>query len=193
MSAARGQAGTSLLELIFVAGILGILTGMAILFSPAWVAEAKSDGAREQVVAALRLARERAIADRRNFEVRFVGTDQIQIVRRDVAGNAEVGTTVVETVTLEGGMTFHLPPGVPDVPASADLVPGTDANGINVGGAAAQIFTSEGMLVDQTGDPLNVELFIARRNDAASSRAVTIFGPTALVRGYTWNGASWAH
>jgi prepilin-type N-terminal cleavage/methylation domain-containing protein len=193
MCAARpgGQAGFSLIETVFVVGIIGILSGMAVLVSGSWVAAAKADGGLDQVVSALRTARERAIADRRNIEVRFQAPNQIAIVRRDVVGNVEAGTTVLETITIEGSLRFHLPTGVPDLAGADDLVPGTGDSGINDGTAAAEIFTAEGTLVDQTGDPLNVEVFIAQGDDRLSSRAVTVFGPTAFIRGYTWNGSAW--
>jgi hypothetical protein len=179
-------------ELTVVVAITGVVLATAVIFHPAWITGPSADGGLETVMRAFRFARERSIAERRNVEVRFVNPNQIQVVRRDVVGTAEVGTTLLETFTLEGDMRFQVLTGVPDLGAADNLVVGTGANGINDGTATSDIFTSEGTFVDQTGDPLNLEVFMARRNERLSSRAVTVFGSTALIRGYTWNGRTWA-
>jgi len=187
----RRQDGFSLLELIFVVAIFGVLSTMAMMAAASWTEHAQADGAIEQIRSAFREARERAIADRRNVEIRFPNTNQIQLVRHDVVGNAESGETVLGTYTLEGDMTFQLPYGVSDFTGSDNLVAGTGESGLNVGTATEQIFTSEGTLVDQAGDSLNMELFVAHGSDKLSTRAVTVFGPTAFIRGYLWNGRTW--
>ena len=187
----RRSAGFTLLEVVFVAAFLALMASMAAVAAPSWVFHARADGALTQVQTTFRRARERAIADRRNVEVRFTGPAQLQVVRRDVTGNTEVGTTILETITLEGAVQFGRLPGVPDLVGPDNLVPGTGTNGLNVGTATAQIFTSEGTFVDQTGDPLNIEVFLAGRTDPLTSRAVTVFGPTALIRAFTWNGRVW--
>ena len=59
------------------------------------------------------------------------------------------------------------------------------------GGALTVSYTSEGEFVDENGDPANGSVFIGRNNEPLSARAVTIFGPTALVREWHWNGVQW--
>jgi hypothetical protein len=189
---ATSHAGFSLVELTVIVAITGVLLGTAVMFRPSWMASASADGGLETVLRAFRLARERAIAERRNVEVRFINPNQIQVVRRDVVGIVEVGTTLLETFTFEGDMRFQVISGVPDLGVANNLVAGTGVNGVNDGTATADIFTSEGTFVDQAGDPLNLEVFIARRDERLSSRAVTVFGSTALIRGFTWNGQAWS-
>jgi hypothetical protein len=176
---------------MFVVAVLGTLLGTAALFSPDLLRVTTADSGLQQVVDVLRRAREQAIAERRNIEVRFLGPNTIQLVRRDVDGFVETGTTVLETVTLEGDVRFGTVTGAQDLAGADDLVPGLGTNGINTGTTGAPLFTSEGTLVDQAGDPLNVEVFVARGDDPLSSRVATIFGPTALVRGYAWDGRAW--
>ena len=53
------------------------------------------------------------------------------------------------------------------------------------------MFTSEGTFVDQQGDPLNGTLFLSVPGDPSSARAITMFGPTALIRAWRWNGQEW--
>lgn len=186
------QAGFSMLEMVFVLGIIGVLSSMAVMVSGAWIGTAKADSGLQQLEGAFRFARERALADRRNIEVQFLEPNRIQVVRRDVVGTVESGTTVLETFTIEGQMRFGTVASVPDLTGADDLVTGTGTGGINDGTASAEIFTSEGTLVDQTGDPLNLEVFVSNPNDPLSARAVTVFGPTAFIRGYTWNGTEWS-
>jgi hypothetical protein len=176
---------------VFVVGIIGVLSSMAVMVSGTWIEAAKADGGLDQMVAAFRTARERALADRRNMEVRMLPPNQIQVVRRDVVGSVEVGTTAIETFTLEGRMRVGVVSGVPDLTGADDLIAGTGNGGINVGNATAAIFTSEGTLVDQNGDPLNLEVFVGQGVERLSARVVTVFGPTAFIRGYTWNGSRW--
>jgi hypothetical protein len=53
------------------------------------------------------------------------------------------------------------------------------------------MFTSEGTLVDGNGDPINGTLFFGVTGDPTSGRAVTIFGPTALLHQWRWDGIQW--
>jgi Tfp pilus assembly protein FimT len=183
--------GYSVIETMFVVAGVGVLLGTAALFSPDFLRVATADSGLQQLMDALRHAREQAIAERRNIELRFVGNNRIQLVRRDVTGLVENGTTVLDTITLEGDVRFGTLAGTSDLSGADNLVAGLGSNGINTGTTGVPIFTSEGTLVDQAGDPLNVELFIVRGSDLLSSRAATIFGPTALVRGYRWDGRAW--
>ncbi len=53
------------------------------------------------------------------------------------------------------------------------------------------MFTSEGTFVDQDGDALNGTMFLSIPSEPHSARAITIFGPTALIRAWRWNGRDW--
>ncbi len=180
------DAGFSLLELTIVLGLSVVVAGMAVLTTTGAVASARADGAVEAVLRELREARELAISERRNVEVAFVAPNQIQVRRRDVTGTVETGTTLLETVVLEGRSQFNLPAGTVDTPDGF----GNDA-AVDFGTATTLIFTSEGTFVDQTGDPLNGTVFLSDPQNILSLRAVTVFGPTALVSAWRWNGAAW--
>lgn len=85
-------------------------------------------------------------------------------------------------------MQFRLEPDVPDTP---------DGFGAGMGSAVAfgpsptRMFTSEGTFVNQQGDALNGTLFLSISGDKLSPRAITIFGATALLRAWRWNGREW--
>jgi hypothetical protein len=53
------------------------------------------------------------------------------------------------------------------------------------------MFTSEGTLVDSTGDAINGTVFLAVGDQMSTARAVTIFGITGLVRSWKWDGSKW--
>jgi hypothetical protein len=171
-------------ELAVTVALVGILTAMATLVMPGIAGPARADAALNQVVSQLRRAKELAVTQRRDMEVRFVGTNEIQVVRHDVPN----GTTLVSTVLLENGLTFRLTAGLPDTPDRFG-----SAAAVAFGTATTLLFRSEGIFTDANAnlDPLNGTVFLGVPNQPVMSRAVTVFGPTGLVRGYRWNGQRW--
>ena len=95
-------------------------------------------------------------------------------------------TTVVRTVALENRMQFLLQSGVPDTP---DLF--GNATAVAFGPSATRMFTSEGTFVDGSGDVLNGTVFLSIPGDPNSARAITVFGTTALLRVWRWDGRRW--
>lgn len=181
------NSGFSLIELTVVLGLSVVLASMAVLTTTGAVEGARADSAAQALVRQLREARELAISERRNIEVAFIDPNQVQLRRREVVGTVEVGTTVLETVVLEGRQRFALPAGAADTPDGFG-----SAAAVDFGAATtALLFTSEGTFVDQTGDPLNGTVFLSDPQNNLSLRAVTVFGPTALVTVWRWNGAAW--
>ena len=55
-------------------------------------------------------------------------------------------------------------------------------------------FTSDGSLIDSSGDVLNGTVFLGvRQRSRHSERAITIFGATGLIRIWKWNGTAWVN
>jgi prepilin-type N-terminal cleavage/methylation domain-containing protein len=182
------ESGFSLLEILVVVAIMGTVAAMAIMVSPSFTQHARAESGIAQATDALRLARETAISQRRNVLMQFVGLTAIRTVRQDIGANGVVtGTTVLNTVEFENRVQFRLQPGVPNTPD------GFPVNGTATafGASPTRMFTSEGTFVDQQGDPLNGTLFLSVPGDPTSARAITIFGPTALIRAWRWNGQEW--
>lgn len=180
----RAERGFTVLELMFVSALVAVLAGMAMLVTPSVLAKAKADSAASSLTAVLRMAREQAIAQRRNVLVEFLDTDRVRVSRFDVPGP---GTSLLSEARLEQRSQYVRFAGVPDTP---DLF-ATGAAAVDFGLADAFIFTSEGSFVDQNGDELNGAVFIGLPNQPETAQAVTIFGPTAYVRPWRWNGAQW--
>jgi len=179
------SSGFTLVELLVTIGLIGILAGMSAMILPGAVAAAKADAGASRVESALRVAREQAISQRRTVRVAFTPPNRVVTSRVEVPGP---GTTVLTTTELEDGMTFKLFSGVPDTPDAF----GT-GSAASFGMSTTIAFSSEGSFVDQNGDPINGTVFLGRASSALTARAVTIFGPTALVRGWKWNGSAWTH
>ncbi len=176
--------GFTMLEIVVVLGIICALGAMAAVIMPSAVRTSTADGAMSKVVSTLRTAREQAISQRRNIQVVFNAPNQIVVSRVEVPSGS---TTVIATVWLESGMRYLLFNGLPDTPDAFG-----NASATSFGTATTIAFTSEGGLIDQHGDPLNGSIFLGRYNETNSARAVTIFGSTALIRQWRWNGLQWA-
>jgi hypothetical protein len=117
--------------------------------------------------------------------VSFTAPNRVVVTRVEVPGP---GTTVLTDVVLEQGMEYQLFSGIPDTP---DAFGRTAA--VSFGLAVNMAFTSEGSFVDQNGDPLNGSVFLGKRNQPETARAVTLFGPTAQIRNWRWSGSQWLH
>ena len=176
------ERGFTLIELMMVVAIAGVCFATAVAVSPQFVRGAKADSGTAQALDALRAARETAISQRRNIQIQFVGTSQIQILRVIIPGG---DTTLLRTVDLESRMRFMLVPGVPDTP---DAFGRTAAASF---GSTTRMFTSEGTFVNAAGDPMNGTLFLAVPDVPNTARAITFFGPTALLRTWRWDGSKW--
>jgi prepilin-type N-terminal cleavage/methylation domain-containing protein len=196
----RNESGFTLLEILVVVGLIGVLAGMAIMVSPSFSRNARADAGTVQVLDAIRSAREVAISQRRNVELRFVAVDSVglnavQTVRRNLN---PAGFTTLRTVRLENRMELRLDSAIPtDTPDkfrktgtgwTTAVAFGPKGSGI---GSAWGMFTSEGTFVDADGDPLNGTAFLAIENQKNSLRAITVMGSTALIRSWRWNGKEW--
>jgi Tfp pilus assembly protein FimT len=180
--------GFTLVEMIIIAAIISCVMVMAIIVMPNLVKQSRADASAALAIDTLRLARDRAIGDRRNMELTFTAPKHIQVVRDGI--NGESNTTIVD-VYLDNDQKFLSFTGMIDTPDGFGLTNKPTAFGTTQGVIPTIMFTSEGTLVDTTGDTINGTLFFGAPNDTTSARAVTIFGPTALLRQYRWNGREW--
>jgi prepilin-type N-terminal cleavage/methylation domain-containing protein len=182
------ERGMTLIELMVVVGLGVTMATMAIMVAPNFSNTAKSDSGLEQVMDLMRSAREVAVSQRRNVEVRFVGTTGLQTVRRDIGvGGASAGTTTLRTIELENRMQLRLDPDVTvDTPDKFG-----SATATSFGATGSRMFTSEGTFVDANGDILNGTITISTPGQKNSARAVTVMGATALIRAWHWDGKKW--
>lgn len=183
-SRSRSEAGFSLVELLATMAMTGVVLAMSVGFYPQAVNIVRGDADMRIVYWEMKLARDTAIAQRRTIEVRFTAPNIITSVRR----NIPIGTTVLSTAVLEHNTQFLLFAGQPDTPDAFGRTTATD-----FGGAALVMFTADGMLTDAAGNAVNGTVFLGQPGKPVTSRALTVFGPTATIRTYKWNGAAWRH
>jgi len=177
------QAGYSLMEMMVVVGVMGVITGIAVVTVSTSRQGLKGDGAMRVVMAQMTQARELAITQRRNMRLTFTGTSSVQIVREEVPGPT---LTTLSSVPFEGGAQFLLVAGVPDTPDAFG-----NATAVYFSGATEIKFGPDGTFVDQNGNQLNGSVFLSLANMKLSARAVTIMCSTGRVRAYKWDGSSW--
>jgi prepilin-type N-terminal cleavage/methylation domain-containing protein len=174
----RREQGFSLIEMLVVVTLVGILSSIALLQIGAVRPGMLSDGAARMVMGQLNMARELAVAQRREVQITFGGTNQLDVERRELPA----GTTLLTHVFLEGGVQFALVAGAGDTPdgfGATAAVP-----------AATIVFGSDGMMIDGAGAPMNGTIFLSIPGTPQSLRAITVLGSTGRVRGYRWNGGS---
>ena len=181
---ASSDAGFSLAEILLVVALAAVLLGYTVVAYQSTASSIQGDANVRIVEQQLKLARDTAAAQRRSVEVRFVPPNQLLVVRRDLPA----GTTQLQSAVLENNTTFFRFPGVPDTP---DTFGGAGA--LNFGGAPVVMFTADGMFVDAAGTPVNGTVYLGQEGKPFTQRALTIFGSTARIRTYRWNGSQWGN
>lgn len=179
----RTERGFTLMEAIVVMAITVVGAAVAIPVTLQMVASARGDSALTMAHTFVESGRNRAVAERRNFELVFISPNRMQLVRIEVPDGAR---TTVANLLLESNHEFIQLSGVPDTP---------DAYGasaaINFTGTTPVMFTSDGSLIDSAGDVTNGTIFIARPGAADTVRAITITGVTGMLKAWKWRGSVW--
>ena len=174
--------------------------------------DARVNQAFESAMMPLRVARQRAIAERKQYIVCYgiaaplgaltpMGAptaQSVQIFRWD-AGTALSAATQVTAITLPNDIQFQTLAGLPN---SAATVPDGFGNATvaldfdqNVAGAIKNqvMFMPDGSAHDVNGNLNSGILYLARNGDLYSSRAVTLYGATGRIRGWRLLSSSEAH
>ncbi len=189
------ERGFTLLEVLMVVAIMGTMAAMAALITPNFIRHQRAEGGVAQVLEVIRNARETAISQRRNVRIVFTGTNTVQTVREEVCTPPAAcpAPTVLRSVKLEGNMRFLRAAPYQDLPAPNHFATGppVQTSAVCFGPTATRTFTSEGTLIDANGDVLNGTLFLAIPNQPNSARAISVFGTTALLRTWRWDGGRW--
>jgi len=182
------QRGFSLLEALVAISIIMIVSGMAIFNFSSVIPNHKANSAMDQVLSQLRSARAKAIAHRCEVQIQFVGTNQLTISELWLKGNPPAPTTV----SFEGGATFMVFPGLPDIPAPYNF---GNSGPIFFGGSSTpppiMKFTTNGSFIDGGNALMNGTVFLGIPGNPQTARAVSILGATGRVRQYHYDGTQW--
>ncbi len=179
-----GERGFSLMEMIVVVAVVGIMCALAVGVSASWLRQSRATSSTSEVLNILELGRNQATSQRRDFQLVFTAPNQIQLFRQEQPN----GSTLVANRLLENELTFKRFTSLPDTP---DAFGHTGA--VAFGTTPTIRFTSDGSLIDSSGDVLNGTLFLATKDDVATAHAITIFGATGLIRTWRWSGSVWAN
>lgn len=199
-----GAGGFSLLEMVIVISLILIVTGYAVINLQGAVRDSHVNGAFDNVFMQLRLARERAIAERKRYIVTFgspapplVATPlgapnakSIQVYRWDTGIPTSPAPTQVATVDLPTDVSFQA---ISGIPTGSSAVPdgwgsGVAAidfdQGVGAGSGNLVMFMPDGSAHDLAGNANSGIIYMARNGDLYSSRAVTVFGTTGRLRAW---------
>jgi len=183
-SRSHADAGFTLLELLLVCVMITTLAAVTAGFFRSAKASVQGDANIRKVEALLKLARETAINERRAIVVTFTPPNRVRLTRLNIPN----GTTLVGEGYLENNMSFMLFTGMPDTPETFGR-----SSAVDFGDAEQIMFTADGMLTDELGNPVNGTVFLGQPAAPMTARALTIFGPTSTFRSYRWNGSTWRY
>jgi competence protein ComGC len=183
----RDDGGFSLLEMFLIATIAGVVMALAIHGLGSSLSSARSRGAIAQVKLTLQNARELAISQQRDIEVKFIDPDIIQLTR--INRSSTPATTLLSEMRLEGAMKFQKFAGAPQTPDAW----GGDAKAIAFDDATSYRFRSgDGAFIDQNDNFVSGRVFVGHVSGKKESfGVVSLFGPTGRIRSYRLTGNTW--
>jgi type II secretory pathway pseudopilin PulG len=198
-----GARGFSLLELMIVCCIMMIVAGIGFMALQPALKDSRVNQAYEDVLMPLRSARQRAIAERKQYIVCFgIATplgaltplgaptaQSVQVFRWD-AGTALSAAVQISNTRLPSDLQFQVQAGLP---AGAATVPDGFGNAAvaldldqGVAGAIKNqvMFMPDGSAHDVNGNWSSGIVYVIRPGDLYSARAVTLYGATGRIRGW---------
>ena len=178
----RTMRGFSFVELMIVVVIGLTVTGFALMtFRSAEQGAAVTSGFNS-TLQTIRRAREEAVAERRTWVVAFTAPNTITLSK----DGALPGGILVSTTTLPTNVAFTAIAGLPN--------PGPDGFGTGInpvdfgqpaGGGTSIYFQPDGSAQDAVGNINNGVIYIAQPGLLPSSKAITLWGTTGRIRGWT--------
>ncbi len=181
-----------MIELLASMLIMGIMVAATLAEMQPTLQQFHANSAAYLVEGQMRLARQTAIAERRDIMFAVVGTNEITLTIQGIPA----GTTLLSKVFLPPTVQFLLFAGNGDTPDAFgnagtvcfNYIPpptGTCSNPPIIQ------FQSDGTLIDGNGNQLDGTIFMGVSNIPTSARAVTILGTTGQVRMYHGTGKGW--
>ena len=161
--------------------VFSTIAGMAAVGLSSASRHFKGTAGMQQVMGQMRMARDLAISQRRSMEIQLIQPNEIRIIRWEIP----TGFTTVNQYFLEGNVEFYKFTSVPDTPEGFGA-----GQAVTFAGQTVR-YLSDGTFVDATGAPLSGTVFLGIQGQPQSQRAMTVFGGTGRLRGFTWNGYEW--
>ena len=189
---------------MIVVVVMMIVAGISIMAVQPALKDARTNQAYEAVLMQLRVARQRAVSERKQYIVCFGGgsapagaltpmgaptAGSVQMFRWD-AGTALSAAAQISANQLPTDMQFQTLAGLPNGAATVPDGFGAGITAIDFDqGVAAGIknqvlFMPDGSAHDINGSLNSGIIYVARTSDLYSSRAVTLYGATGRIRGW---------
>lgn len=190
------EAGFNILELLVSVLVMGVMVAATIAAMQPTLQQFHANSAAYMVEGELRLARQTAIAQRRDIVFAIVNNDEITLTIQGAAVGAVGGNTTLSNVFLPPTIQFLQFGGNGDTPDAFGNggTPCFNYTPPPVGSCSNPPiiqFQSDGTLIDGNGNQLNGTIFIGVSNIPTTGRAVTILGATGQVRMYHATGSGW--
>jgi len=188
----RDEDGYSVIELLIIAAVVVILTGLSVFTLAPQQRAYRTDDAAGQITNFMRDAYHRALSQRQTMRVQvdrsnmvvtitdegtLPGGDEVEVRRAKLSNEISVNQPTVSSALLN-------PPAAPYNYAVATYT-------TNIWTAR---FRSDGSVVDTAGNSMSATLFVSVANMKTTEtnliRAITVFGPSGSIRVWRYNGAS---
>ena len=198
--------GFSLVEMLIVVVIVIILMAAAIIKIKPILMASRADTAAAYTENQIRLARERAIDERRLMRLTFTAPRTIFMEFQFTNSTGTVyapvtlqaGQTGAGIIMLPNDMQFQTPPSPPTTPPDNIGAQNNAFDFFCAGTACAGTilyFNPDGSIVNAADDPVQGVVYMGRPSDPLSSRAVSFFGPTGKVKAWRYlnpsSGKKW--
>jgi type II secretory pathway pseudopilin PulG len=195
-----------MVELLVVMAIMIIGSTVAVISVGPVVKTARVDNAAAYVLNEMRHTRERAIDERRKYQITFVTNAASPFATMNVfQGNLNAAGLVVytaDTMSPSLSLPYDLqflapnpaPPFAPDAQACGQN-PAIDfsVTGAACGSSATLTFNPDGSITDIAGGPASGTIYMGRPGEPLATRAVSFFGATGQTKGWRMvqNGGAW--
>jgi prepilin-type N-terminal cleavage/methylation domain-containing protein len=200
--------GFSIIELMIVTSIILIMLGILFIGIQPALQVAHINNAYDTALTQLRIARERAIAERSRYVVSFGATvpplaaagvpapdaRSIQLWHFAFATPASPPPVLINSIELPPDVQFQAAAGLP-APGPDNWGAGGTAidfdQGVGAGGLTYVMFMPDGSAQDELGNYNSGVLYMAQNGTLLTSKAITVFGTTGRVRGWHLNAGAW--
>jgi Tfp pilus assembly protein FimT len=188
----RGAEGYSVIELLIIAAVVVILTGLAVFSLAPQKRAYRTDDAAAQITNFMRDAYHRALSQRQTMRVQIDRANMlVKIIDEGKLPGGDEGE--VRRAKLSDDISVNQP-----TVASALLSPPAAPYNYSVAAYTNNLWEarikSDGSVIDTAGNPLSATVFVSLVNMKTTEtnliRAITLFGASGSMRVWRYNGTS---
>ena len=196
----RRASGFSLIEMLIVVALIIVMASISFISMVPVMKQQRVTNAYNTTLAAMRQARDNAVAQRTSYSVSFASSSSSNTITVTPTLSTFQGAQNTTVYSLPSDISFTVQTGFP--------APGPDGYGTGItamdfghtanggtGGQATVYFCPDGSAQDAEGGAGNClgswdggVVYLARSGEILSSRAVTLWGGTGRIRGWRLYG-----